>query len=241
MTPDNWIICLHRAGLDNTRHAVASFLAQDIPVKVLLLDRESTDGFSQWVRAKYPEKVTALWDRHDSVAGAWNRALNLILNRFKCQWALVCNNDVELRKDTYRHLLADGRGFVTAVGVKDRRQMQSANPTAWRPHPDFSCFLIRDWVWRKAGPFDEAYLGAFAEDGDAHARMCSLGIEAVSIAVPYYHIGSGTLAQVSEKEAETICLQADKNREYFHRKWGFRIGSPEYEAYFRDTLDVART
>jgi len=232
--PDNWIITLHRAGLDNTRQALVSFLAQDIPVKVLVLDRESTDGFSQWVRAKYTEgNVTVLWDRHDSVSGAWNRALSLVLGKLKCQWALVTNNDVELRPDTYRLLLADTAGFVTAVGVKDKRQMESANPRLRSPHPDFSCFLIRDWVYRKVGPFDESILGGFTEDSDYHCRCHSLGVEAVSIAVPYYHIGSGTLAQVSEAEAEAIRLQADKNREYFHRKWGFCIGSPEYDEFFQ--------
>ena len=43
LSSDNWIICLHRAGLDNTRRALASFLEQDIPVKVMIPDRESTD------------------------------------------------------------------------------------------------------------------------------------------------------------------------------------------------------
>jgi GT2 family glycosyltransferase len=232
--PDNWIITLHRAGLDNTRRALKSFLAQDISVKVLVLDRESVDGFSQWARAKYPMGgVTVLWDRHDSVSGAWNRALRLVFDKFHCAWALVTNNDVELRPDTYRLLLADGGGFVTAVGVKDRRQMETANPGLRSPHPDFSCFLIRKSVYARVGPFDEGYLGAFGEDGDMHAKLHSLGIEAISIGVPYYHIGSGTLAQVSEAEAEAIRLQADRNRELFHRKWGFRIGSPEYDLFFQ--------
>src|SRR6266516_856745 len=142
---DNWIICLHRAGLDNTRHAVASFLKQDIPVKVLILDRESTDGFSQWARAKYPEgPVTVLWDRNDSVSGAWNRAFNLVFRHLNTDHALVVNNDVELRPDTYRLLLADGGGFVTAVGVRDKRKLAGpVDPAIRSPHPDFSCFLIR--------------------------------------------------------------------------------------------------
>jgi glycosyltransferase involved in cell wall biosynthesis len=230
----NWIICPHRAGLDNIRRAINTFLSQDLPdVRVLCLDRESTDGFSQWVRAKYPNgEVTVLWDPNDSVAGAWNRALRLVLDRFKSQYALVCNDDVELRPDTYRLLLADGSGFVTAVGVKDRRQMESADPSLRNPHPDFSCFLIRDWVWRRVGPFDEGYLRGYGEDCHAHCTMYSLGIEAVSIAVPFLHHACGTLNYVSEAEAEAIRLQADRNRELFHRQWGFKIGSPEYDAFF---------
>src|SRR5436189_100438 len=131
LSSDNWIICLHRAGLNNTRRALASFLAQDIPVKVLVLDRESTDGYTPWIRAKYPDELTVLWDRHDSVAAAWNRALSLVFGKFRCSHALVVNNDVELRPDTYRHLLTDGSGFVTAVGVKDRAQTAYADPKSW--------------------------------------------------------------------------------------------------------------
>src|SRR5438445_456115 len=171
--PSNWIVCLHRAGLDNTRHAVRSFLAQDIGnVRVLILDRESTDGFSQWARAKYPEgPVTVLWDRNDSVSGAWNRALNLVFRHLRADHALVVNNDVELRPDTYRLLLADGGGFVTAVGVRDKTKLTGPiDPASRSPHPDFSCFLIRRHVYEKVGPFDENYLGAFCEDTDYHCR-----------------------------------------------------------------------
>ena len=231
---DNWIITLHRAGLDNTRRALTSFLAQDIPVKVLILDRESLDGFSQWARAKYPAgNVTVLWDQHDSVSGAWNRALRLVFDKFHCGWALVVNNDAELRPDTYRHLLTDGSGFVTAVGVKDRRQMETANPGLRSAHPDFSCFLIREWVYRKAGPFDEGYLGAFYEDNQMHCKLYSLGIEAVSIAVPYLHIGSGTLSQVSETEAEKIREQAGRNKARFKAEWGFTPDEPGYDEFFQ--------
>jgi len=216
LSSDNWIICLHRAGLDNTRRALASFLEQDIPVKVMIPDRESTDGFSQWARAKYPDgNVTILWDRHDSVAGAWNRALSLVLGKFRCSHALVVNND---------------------VGVKDRQQMESVNPASWRPHPDFSCFLIRDWVWKKAGPFDEGYLIAFYEDNSYHCRLHRLGIEAVSLSVPYYHIGSGTLAEVSEAEAEKIREQADRNKARFKAEWGFTSEDPAYDEYFKQTF-----
>jgi len=74
---------------------------------------------------------------------------------------LVVNNDVLLRPDTYRLLVADGSLFVTAVASDDpdcvkpvqqpsgRWDYAEPDPAGKRPHPTMSCFLIRRECWVK--------------------------------------------------------------------------------------------
>jgi len=244
----NWILCLTRNNLHLTRKAVETFLAQDIgDVKVLIIDDGSTDGTMQWA---WGQEVMAIprFEHHSGVAAMWNLGLGIILS--DNDYALVVNNDVELRPDTYRWLVEDGGGFVTAVGSQDREKIKPAvyegglGPTKelhryappdlghTRPHPDFSCYLIRKEVYEKVGPFDEQYKGAYAEDGDYHLRMHQAGVEAICLDLPFYHIGAGTLKNAPPEEQEKIQEQAGRNRAYLKQKFGVEIGSPEYYALF---------
>jgi len=254
----NWILCLTKNNLNLTRNAVRTFLAQDIgDIKILIIDDHSTDGTLHWAQS-VPVMVIPRFG-HSGVAAAWNLGLEII---FKSNdHALVVNNDVELRPDTYRWLVREGGGFVTAVGSNDRTKIQQPMeavdvsdaqysgpmpppdevyvpqpfpaPTAEpRPHPDFSCYLIRKELYEEVGPFDENYKGAYAEDGDYHLRMHQAGVEAICLDLPFYHIGAGTLKNASPEDQERIQKQAGRNRAYLKQKFGVGIGSPEYYALF---------
>ena len=168
-----------------------------------------------------------------------------------CDYVLVCNNDVVLRPDTYRWLVDDGGGFVTAVGTKDEEKIKplpyehrDANgkligggyarpdPSAKRPHPDMSCFLIRRSTWELVGDFNEAFYPAFVEDADYHVRMHRAGIKAESLELPFYHAGSATVNNADPNEQKYIRRQADKNRELFKTTYGFGVGSDAYYQEF---------
>lgn len=195
---------------------------------MLVLNNESTDGTAEYLNA-----FKDVWQIYSSpprsVAASWNMALELVFNAAASDYALVVNNDVELRPDTYRLLVEDGGGFVTAVGVRELSNTLSVpNPNAKRPHPDFSCFLIRREVYQKIGPFDENFLIAFCEDGDYDLRMYKAGIRAYCIDLPYLHHGSMTVKNAEPGEVRKIQEQAAKNRLYFKNKWGFEMGSEEY-------------
>ena len=187
----NWALVPVRNNLHLTMAAVKTFLAQDIPVRVLLIDNGSTDGTAEWARSRHPQVVYVRKDPPLSVAQSWNRGLTLLFNDTRNQHVLVCNNDIELRPDTYRLLLEDGGGFVTGVGVDSRGQIDPDSTTQPKdrvdvatlsrsPHPHFSCYLIRRSVWETVGKFDEGFRGAFCEDsGYAHTSpqcwsRCSL-------------------------------------------------------------------
>lgn len=227
-------------GLDLTRNCVESVLAQDVPVSILLLDNGSTDGTEAWARelVKAELRVEYLRAMLPSVSASWNYGLACAFK--KADAALVLNNDTQLRPDTVRHLLADGGGFTTAVSVREPERIRPPyippDPSRRRPHPDFSCFLIRREVYELVGPFDENFKRAYAEDSDYHVRMHRAGVRAECLEISFLHVdaGSGTIKHSTPAESLQIQVQADRNREYFHQKWGFRVGSPEYYASFSD-------
>ena len=158
---------------------------------------------------------------------------------------LVVNNDCELRPDTYRHLLADGGEFVTAVGTRDPEKIKPPyvvpDSALKRNHPDFGAYLIRRSVWEKVGPFDEKFLIGYGEDCCMHLRMHRAGIAAYALELPYLHYGAQTLKNAEPEEQQLIQKQADRNREYFREKYGFSLGSPEYYREFNGEAPVEET
>jgi len=230
----NPIICPVRNGMHLTREAVRTFLAQDIGnVEVFIIDNDSQDGTTQWL---WSQSVRTVWfSPGKSVAASWNFGLRKVFAE-GALYALVVNNDVELRPDTYRHLADDGGPFVTAVGTRDRKKIVSPyadpRPACKRPHPDFSCFLIRKSCYETVGPFDEKYLGAYCEDSDYHLRLHRAGITAQCLELPFLHHGAQTIVNASAAEAEAIRRQADANRAMFLQRERVEVGSPEYYAIF---------
>jgi len=233
----NWIVMPCRNGRELTRRCLHTLLAQDIgDVSVLVVDTGSEDGTRELARTY--ENVSLIRMQDASVSECWNTALSWVF--MTVPYALVVNNDTELRPDTYRLLCEDRGAFVTAVGTDNLEKINGPlnGHFTKRPHPYFSCFLIRRECWQKVGPFDEAFKGAYCEDGDYHLRMHKAGIYAYCIDLPFYHVGSGTLKNADGEDKERICKMADANRDYFQRKWGFAMGSPEYYAVFGTTADL---
>jgi len=250
----NYIICPVRNNLELTKKAVRTFRAQDIgDVEIVVVNNDSTDGTMQWLDGQ-DDLIVIHFTPPMSVAFSWNRALEFVFKE-GAKYALVVNNDVELRPDTYRLLVEDGGEFVTAVGVRDKKKIEprawenkppdiqdypfqpypKPDPKAKRPHPDFSCFLIRKSLYEKVGPFDENFKIAFCEDGDYDLRMYTAGVRAYCIDLPYLHHGSMTVKNAEVEEVRRIQAQAEKNREYFYKKHGVHMGS---EAYYK-RLDKA--
>lgn len=242
----NWILCPLRNGLALTRAALKTFLQQDIgDVRVLFCDNLSQDGTVQWLTSLRDERIAIVYNSVPlSVAQSWNRMLRWTFNG-SANHALVVNNDVLLRPDTYRHLVADGGQFVTTVGDNNPKCVDppwaDPDPEAKRPHPDFSCFLIRKECYERVGPFDEQFTGAYCEDGDYHIRMHRAGIEAYSLGLPFYHLGAGTLKNADQMATREIQKRADRNRELFRQKYGVQVGSNEYYELFTEAAAQSGT
>jgi glycosyltransferase involved in cell wall biosynthesis len=234
----NWLITVARNNLELTQRAVQTFRAQDLigGVEVLVINNASTDGTAQWLHTSKGVFQIQMASPH-SVAHCWNEGLGWVFGAGEGH-AMVVNNDVELRPDTYRWLLGDGGGFVTAVGNEDPDCLV-VGPQGFpdpsknnRPHPDFSCYLIRRKVWEEVGPFDEQFEVAFYEDNCYHLRMHRAGIEAHCIDLPFYHVGSATINNADDEERDRIQAAAAQNKVRFRTKYGFDAGSPEYYAAF---------
>ena len=221
------LIPVHNS-LELTKQAIDSILKQDIDMTIYVIDNASTDDTRQWLNDNH----VLHWTRGtNGVSAAWNHGLDYLFNTAGCEHVLCVNNDVVLRPDTYRVLLEDGGLFVTAVSVGDVAQLEWDGETRRRPHPDFSCYLIRKDVWTRVGKFDES-MQLYCSDGDYHLRMHRESIEAYTMGVPFFHYASGTLKSATDEERQKIQQQADADRVTFERKWGVQIGSDEYYQLF---------
>lgn len=233
----NYIIMPIFEQLALTRDAVKSCLEQDIgDVRVLCVLDKATDGVGQYLRSLHPQvQVVAM--SGCGVSKAWNAALSHVIDFREADAALVVNSDVRLRPDAYRRLLSDGGLFVTCVGTSSGAKFPGEEPSGRkRPHPDFSCFLIRKECWQQVGQFDEA-MRIYTSDGDYHLRMHKAGIEAYCLDLPFFHYASGTLKTVDEADRDRILAQATKDRQAFFDKWGFDMGSPNYYKQFQKEKD----
>lgn len=235
MTPSplGFILIVGRNNLHLTRAAVNSALAQDVPCVTMLVENASADNTARYASAK-DGIVYVASDRQRSLSTCWNSGL-------KAAWdtghtsALVLNNDIEIRPDTYRLLEAHGGEFVTCVSVDTRDRMAfPPTPTSESPHPDFSAFLIRKSVTDKVGWFDERCFPAYTEDSNYHVRMHRAGIRAVSIDLPFLHHASQTLKHSDPKDRAMIERGAHENRERFRKEFGCLPGSQAYNDLFRD-------
>lgn len=227
------IIIVSRNNMLLTQQAVMSAYQQkDVECDVLLVDNHSDDNTLAWARTKNWLTVIALPEQL-SLAAAWNEALVFTFSIGR-KHALVCNNDIVLRSDTYRWLLADGHEFVTCVSVdsKDKLRYPDA-PTSFSPHPDFSCFLIHKHVYDTVGVFNESLFPAFFEDNDYHVRMHRKHIVAGSIDVPFYHHSSATIKHADRVEKKRIEMGFERNKEWFRREYGCYPGTKEYEDLFK--------
>lgn len=224
----NPVVMLCHNAKELTEVAVDSVQKQDIPVAITLVDNASTDGTAEWAD-RVPHLFCHSFNPGLGVSAGWNFALTEVFRHY--EYCLVVNNDVVLRPDTYSALLDDGGDFVTAVSVNDPAAIVGDWRKAPRPHPDFSCFLIRKKVWQVVGAFDER-MKLYASDNDYHLRMHEAGIEAYTIGIPFYHYASGTLKFAKPHERAAIQRQADADRAYFAEKWGFEVGGADYYQKF---------
>lgn len=218
-----------RVSIAMTKACIASLQAQDMPCTILAIDNGSTDGCSQYLRSTGVELIT--YPRPIGLSRLWNNALSMAFDQMKLPYVMVLNNDTVLRKDTMRWLVADGGPFVTGIGVSSMEQTKTTDATSRRPHPDYSCWLMRREVWDKVGGFDESMV-TWASDCDHHVRMHQAGIDAHCIGVPFFHIASGTMKNADDDTRDALQKQADQDRETFKAKWGMYPGTSEYNALF---------
>lgn len=255
--PPTWVIMPILGAPEYTRAAIADVLAQNTPVKLLIINQGVDDAFREELEriADAHEDRIFLWSHQPplpSLAATWNTALDYV-------WAvggylaLVINNDVRLRPDTIDWLRKIGIWekalFVSAVGVTAAQfnpadgLIMCDDPDAEHPRltkggPDFSCFLISHECHSRYR-FDEGFIPAYCEDLDYHRRLLldGQGHRIFSVNVPYLHYGAATLktADPGQKAAIERAIGAG-SRQHYQRKWGGPVNEETFWAPFDPTI-----
>lgn len=232
------IVCFNN--LEMTKKAVASAAAQDIPdLRLHVVDNGSTDKTFEWLSEFVGQHDNARGTSHGENLSPTRVANDVLFQHFivkGAEWVLVMPNDVVLPPNFYREMLRSPRGIVTASECKDESigTLVIENAVAVSENTPMAVMLIRKWVYEavmaKDGYFLDENFFHYASDCDLALRVASLGIRGVQLNLPYYHYGSAswrTLDPAGQREAQ---LQADRDREYFTKKWGFAVDALEYGA-----------
>lgn len=240
----NPVLILSYNGLPLLKQCVESVRMQDIEATVLILDNGSTDGTLDWIDSDDYDSVYESSVDNIGVSGGWNWGLDYIFGGWKSDHCLVLNQDVELPPYFYRQLLACNVPLVTGYPVEHRMELHNWS-TKLTPHPCFSAFLIRREVWEKVGPFkEEEYdengnrkmtgFWSWCNDCDYHVRAHRLGIGMWKANVPFYHFGSSTMKQASERDRWELMENANADRAVFKSLYGVEPGEiPGYSNLFK--------
>jgi hypothetical protein len=160
-----------------------------------------------------------------SVASGWNlgisRAADLDLD-----YVLVINTDIVFKSNAIDRLVvfaeSQPASIWTASEYSDLALLEeSPEDENFNEHPHFSCFMVQPKKFiEEFGLFDENFIPAYLEDGDAHARL-SLADKKCYIygGSKFYHFGSRTIKSDAEEWRKNT-ISFPKNQQYFLNKWG---------------------
>lgn len=201
-----------------TRHAVQLYVVDDRS------DRETKD----WLGSR--GDIVTFTDPSQSTGLAWNWNLGIAAAVCDgCTHILVINNDIVLHPQAIDRMAERlDRGDVLMVTGTDigkppasvGEYFSGEAEESEAETPSFACFMVNGETLRRAGWFDENFVGAYYEDNDYHAMMCLRGEKAVCIgSAPFYHHGTATI-KAHQQELAGIQERANRNAEYFCRKWG---------------------
>ncbi len=224
----NPVVMIAYNNLALTQKAVESVMAQDISVDFYFVDNGSTDGTWEWSETQ-PFAYQKRRPKNESVCKVANEISALVFE--KSDYVLGVPNDVVLPSNCYSQLLRWPRGFVCA---SDNGQ---SDPVVREAHAvsentPMGVMLTRKWAYDalivKDGYFLDPGFFHYASDCDMALRMASCGIRGIQLDVPYWHYGSASHRLASQEEGDAMRRQADVDRAYFVKKWGFPVNALEY-------------
>lgn len=225
-----------------TVQALETVLAQDIgPLDVLLIDNGSTVPATwehfQMVRDLYLDRkdetrIHAVRHRQNvAPVKVTNCALDYLW-KLGHDKVLAVPNDIMIAPNTYRLMNEWPRGMVTPSmtsvvdfpRVTETRAISEETPMAMA--------LVRKWFFDALVAMDGYYLDEgyfhYAADCDLSHRMLAYGLRGIKIDLPFWHQPSSSWRLLPSKDGKIITDQADLDREYFFRKWGYRVDDPAY-------------
>ena len=148
-----------------------------------------------------------------SVAKAWNDAAALVGSQGHL---ILTNDDIQFAPDTIAQMVSMA-GEMPRAGIVSPIEGQR-----------FSCFLLRYRAYLDTGPFDEQFRMAYFEDNDYAWRLTLNRWQLALAPSAVTHVGSATLAVLSEDELRQKHAAYAHNEQRFRAKWG---GPPHAERY----------
>ena len=164
--------------------------------------------------------VRVFHDKERSVAGAWNKGIQLARSAGSSLY-LISAVDVSLTHSTVDILLDYGERHPEC-------DLWSSTPTNLHPTAgreaidacDFSCVMLRDRTIARHGWFDKEYKPAYFEDNDYVTRVVlGGGAPKQVLTARHEHEGSLTI-KLDAEMAHHVNHWFGGNRERFLRKWG---------------------
>lgn len=247
-----------KPALDSVAEAISAAIPYDIAAEIILIDNASTDEVKtegyKWFEQRYNKEYADAAYRRNEERWGFQRSVNVGVHEFldkrKCDYVLVLNNDIVLHKDAIWRLVErfrkGGVGMVTCLditgesgGAQYTQKLSSEEKTKCpeTPHPCFSAFMVNRECWEKAGDFDEAFFPAYFEDNDYHYRMGLAGILAITYPpAMFFHYASRTnMEGTPEVPNVTKHGQFENNRATYVRKWGGLPGHEQFKTPYKIT------
>jgi GT2 family glycosyltransferase len=228
--------------LSMTKAAVASALAQDVrQIQVKVINNGSTDGTKEWLNDQvdiYRRLSVHHLRENTPPTTVANDLLEEAFAQDGASHVLAIPNDVVIPKNLYSEFLKWPRGFVTASMTDTLPVTQPEEIKAVSENTPMAVVLVRKWAYQaivaKDGYFLDERIFHYASDNDLALRMAACGIRGVQLNLNYYHYGSASWRTAESDDQRRMLEQADKDREYFEKRWGFKVSDPQYSECARD-------
>ena len=219
------------AQLELTKLAIASVLAQDIPVDLTVIDNGSTPD-----TAAYLNTLSSIRVIRNETNISPCRVANTQLERiFTSSPHILClPNDVILPPNLYCEFLKWPRGIVTGSQTHDRSYDLSTpiEVQAVSENTPMAVLLLRKWAYdaliAKDGYFFDEQFEHYCSDCDWALRTASCGIRGIQLNLIYYHYGSASVKLNTPENYSRMAALADADRKRFREKWNFGVSDLEY-------------
>jgi GT2 family glycosyltransferase len=186
----------------------------------------SEDALANVLHKESPIPIVILHDKERSVAGAWNRGIELAhaagLNLY-----LITATDVAFLPGMLDHLLEFGEKFKDC-------DLWSSSPMGETFHEsvpisenladtcDFSCFMLRYKTIERHGWFDKEFSPAYFEDNDFLTRLVLSGSTPKMVLRAHHEHATSLTVKLDQERLLTIRQTFCINELRFKRKWGYK-------------------
>lgn len=218
-----------REQFELSRAALHSLLEQDVPdLRIYVVNNGSTFPETlHWLKGAPVPPERIIWRaKNQSPVALANEVLSDLFETW--DHILCVPNDVVLPSNLYREFLRWPRGMVTGSMTGEREFPRFESAIAVSENTPMAVCLVRRWfhaaLIAKDGYFFDPNYFLYASDCDLALRMAACGIRGVQLDIQYWHYGSASHRLANAPTA----YGADADRDYFERKWKFKVDALEY-------------